>query len=99
MWLISVSVYSIGLFFVVCQLSMLRILNIENTDDTETLNEDELFTNRQAARHVCVAMRRYMEAHLGMKADAMRRATMRCDGTSLVAHVTAYKVSGDSFVL
>lgn len=72
---------------------MLRILNIENSEETETLNEDELFTNRQAARHVCVAMRRYMEAHLGIKADAMRKATMRNEGMSPVTHVTAYKVS------
>lgn len=74
-------------------LSMLRILNIENSEETETLNEDELFTNRQAARHVCVAMRRYMEAHLGIKADAMRKATMRNEGMSPVTHVTAYKAA------
>lgn len=73
-------------------MSTLRILNVENNEN-DSLNEDELFTNRQAARHVCVAIRRYMEAHLGIKADQMRRAHMRNEGGSPLAQMAAYKAA------
>ncbi|CAG2112664.1 unnamed protein product [Medioppia subpectinata] len=44
------------------------------SDETE-YTEDELFTKRQNARHVCVALKRYYEAHLLVEAEILRRNT------------------------
>ena len=71
-------------------MSTLRILNSE---DDNSLTEDDVFTNRQAARHVCVAIRRYFEAHLAIKSDHIRRTHMRSEGGSPLAEVSAYKVN------
>lgn len=49
------------------------MLDIFNDDDEYT--EDELFTKRQAARHVCVALKRYYDAHLVIEAEFMRRSS------------------------
>jgi len=56
------------------------------------LTEDEVFTSRQAARHVCVAIKKYMEAHLAIKADQIRRTHVRNEGGSPLAESPAYKV-------
>ena len=44
------------------------------SDETE-YTEDELFTKRQNARHVCVALKRYYEAHLLVEAELLRRSS------------------------
>ncbi len=44
------------------------------SDETE-YTEDELFTKRQNARHVCVALKRYFEAHLLVEAELLRRSS------------------------
>lgn len=72
-------------------MSILEILNIE--DQNEYMSEDEIFTSRQSARHVCVAMKRYFEAHLGIKADQTRRSHVRNEGGSPLAETAPYKVS------
>ncbi|KAL1514105.1 hypothetical protein ABEB36_003422 [Hypothenemus hampei] len=41
------------------------------------LNEDQECASRQIVRHVCLAYRRYLEAHLYHKAEVIRRSQMR----------------------
>lgn len=43
--------------------------------DESEFTEDELFTKRQNARHVCVALKRYYEAHLLVEAELLRRSS------------------------
>ncbi|XP_076666057.1 lisH and WD40 domain-containing protein mahjong isoform X3 [Andrena cerasifolii] len=52
-------------------ISTLPILNIE---EEPALNDDEECASRQIVRHVAVALKRYMEAHLHMKAEQLQRA-------------------------
>ena len=72
-------------------MSTLRVLNVEENNQ-EPLTDDEMFTNRQSARHVSVAIRRYMEAHLAIKSDQVRRSHMRNEGGSPLVELAAYKV-------
>ncbi|XP_011314239.1 protein mahjong isoform X1 [Fopius arisanus] len=51
-------------------ISTLPILNIE---EEPTLNDDEECASRQIVRHVAVALKRYMEAHLYLKAEQLQR--------------------------
>ncbi|OAD58169.1 DDB1- and CUL4-associated factor-like 1 [Eufriesea mexicana] len=52
-------------------ISTLRILNIE---EEPALNDDEECASRQVVRHVAVALKRYMEAHLHLKTEQLQRA-------------------------
>ncbi|XP_046626908.1 protein mahjong isoform X1 [Neodiprion virginianus] len=52
-------------------ISTLPILNI---DDDPALNDDEECASRQIVRHVAVALKRYMEVHLYVKAEQLQRA-------------------------
>lgn len=52
-------------------ISTLPILNIE---EEPALNDDEECASRQIVRHVAVALKRYMEAHLYLKAEQLQRA-------------------------
>ncbi|KAG7188404.1 hypothetical protein KM043_008052 [Ampulex compressa] len=52
-------------------ISTLPILNIE---EETALNDDEECASRQIVRHVAVALKRYMEAHLHLKAEQLQRA-------------------------
>ncbi|XP_012270857.1 DDB1- and CUL4-associated factor 1 isoform X2 [Orussus abietinus] len=52
-------------------ISTLPILNIE---EEPALNDDEECASRQIVRHVAVALKRYMEAHLYIKAEQLQRA-------------------------
>lgn len=72
------------------QISTLEILNPERDRD---LSEDQIFTMRQSARHVCVALKKYFEAHLAMKADELRRSHTRNEGGSPFQETPAYKVN------
>jgi HIV-1 Vpr-binding protein len=58
-----------------CQISTLRVLSSDETDDQ--LSEDEIFTSRQAARHVTVALKKYFETHLALRAAEIRRQSER----------------------
>ncbi|XP_047353955.1 protein mahjong isoform X2 [Vespa velutina] len=51
-------------------ISTLPILNIE---EEPALNDDEECASRQIVRHVAVALKRYMEAHLHLKAEQLQR--------------------------
>ncbi|CAD7012783.1 protein mahjong [Ceratitis capitata] len=55
--------------------SILKILNPSNNDDEdeEVLNDDLECASRQLVRHVCVALKRYMESHLYFKYNNFMR--------------------------
>ncbi|XP_022253323.1 DDB1- and CUL4-associated factor 1-like [Limulus polyphemus] len=57
------------------------------------LNDEQVFASRQAARHVCVALKRYYEAHLGIEAERQRRSHSRSEGGSLQPTVPPYKAA------
>ena len=71
-------------------MSTLQILDV---DEQQDLSDDEMFTSRQAARHVVVALKKYFDAHLAIRADNIRRSHARNEGHSPLAQVPAYKVS------
>lgn len=75
------------------QISTLEILNVEESSDAALLSEDTVFAMRQAARHVCGALKKYFEAHLAIKADEVRRSHTRNDGSSPLQETPAYKVN------
>lgn len=52
--------------------SILPILSI-NDDDNMSLNDDEECAARQIVRHVCVALKKYMESHLYYKYTHLNR--------------------------
>ncbi|CAG2061379.1 unnamed protein product, partial [Timema podura] len=55
----------------------LPILSVEYE---ATLNDDEESSARQIVRHVCVALKRYLESHLCVKAEQLRRTQFRETG-------------------
>ncbi|KAL3222632.1 hypothetical protein MRX96_028410 [Rhipicephalus microplus] len=80
-----------------------KLLNVMSTldvfvrgsnSDSATPSDDQVFASRQTARHVCVALKRYFEAHLAHKADHLRRshtrnATATSSGTSITSATSA----------
>lgn len=44
--------------------------------------EDEIFTKRQYAKHVCFALKRYFEAHLIIKTQSMIKTNSHSGGNS-----------------
>lgn len=70
-------------------------LDIMNIDDPHPDNqsEDELFTSRQSARHVSCALRRYLEAHMLIKAGELHRTQARSVGSSPPPTVSPYKAA------
>ncbi|ESN96091.1 hypothetical protein HELRODRAFT_67592 [Helobdella robusta] len=70
-------------------ISTLRIMNLE--ENRSNLTDDELFTNRQSARHVVVAIRRYLEAHVFMKSEQVKRMNMRTEGGTPLVETPANK--------
>lgn len=72
------------------QISTLPILNIE---EESTINDDEECASRQIVRHVAVALKRYMEAHLHMKAEQLQRAeNVRAERDTWQPSLPPYKV-------
>ena len=81
---------SYGIFVIMTQISTQEILRTDR--DIETfMTEDMTFTARQNVRHVCVALKKYFEAHLGIKADEIRREQTN-EYISPVSESSAYKV-------
>lgn len=77
------------LVLIVLQLSTLSILRVE---EATLLSDDEVFGSRQTAKHTCLALRRYFDAHLNIRADAWRRSMARNHGSTPPVPVPAYKV-------
>lgn len=59
----------ISTLFVLLQISVLPILATDGHD----LNDDDECAARQMVRHVCVALKRYMESHLFYKYTQLSR--------------------------
>lgn len=74
-------------------ISTLPILLAEN--NSPPLNEDAECASRQIVRHVCLAYKRYLEAHLYIKVEHIRRSQMRPSDryTQAIATLPSYKVS------
>ena len=65
------------------------ILNIE---EEPSLNDDEECASRQIVRHVAVALKRYMESHLYLKAEQLERMEMaRTEGDNWQPSLPPYK--------
>ena len=78
------------------QLSALSILR---PDEAGLLNDDEVFGSRQTVKHTCMALRRYFDAHLHIRADALRRSIARNEGGTPPVPVIAYKVNFQAYSL
>lgn len=73
------------------QISTLEILNPE--DQGALLSDDEIFSSRQTAKHTCMALRRYFEAHLAIKVEQVKQSLQRTEGGAPIHSQPYYKVS------
>ena len=80
------------LFFFVLFFFKLSTLSILRPEEAELLSDDEVLDKRQVAKHTCLALRRYFDAHLYIRADALRRSIARNQGGTPPVPVPAYKV-------
>uniref|UniRef100_A0A8C2L9F3 DDB1- and CUL4-associated factor 1 n=1 Tax=Cyprinus carpio TaxID=7962 RepID=A0A8C2L9F3_CYPCA len=78
-----------GLRRLVNLISTLEILNPE--DQGALLSDDEIFSSRQTAKHTCMALRRYFEAHLGIKVEQVKQSLQRTEGGALIHPQPYYK--------
>lgn len=70
-----------------------------STEEENALNEDEECSARQIVRHVCVALKRYFEAHLYIRAEQLRRVHMHeSDDHRQLHHMPSYKVKHQIFI-
>nr|CAD7256367.1 unnamed protein product [Timema shepardi] len=60
--------------------NLMCTLPILSVEYEATLNDDEESSARQIVRHVCVALKRYLESHLCVKAEQLRRTQFRETG-------------------
>lgn len=77
-------------FICVMKISTLEILNPE--DQGALLSDDEIFSSRQTAKHTCMALRRYFEAHLGIKVEQVKQSLQRTEGGVAIHPQPYYKV-------
>ncbi|KRT78245.1 hypothetical protein AMK59_6678 [Oryctes borbonicus] len=72
--------------------------NLSSEDSLPILNEDAECAARQIVRHVCVAYKRYLEAHLYAKVEQIRRSQFRPNErtTSTVPTQPSYKACKSS---
>lgn len=73
-------------------MSMLDIFVVDSVAQV-TLSDDQVFSSRQTARHVCAALKRYYEAHLAIKAEQLRRSHSRNQGGSPQPTTAPYKAT------
>uniref|UniRef100_A0A671X6U8 DDB1- and CUL4-associated factor 1 n=1 Tax=Sparus aurata TaxID=8175 RepID=A0A671X6U8_SPAAU len=77
-----------GLRRLVNLISTLEILNTEN--EVSLMSDDQVFSSRQTAKHTCMALRRYFEAHLAVKAELVKQS-LHSDGGTVVPQQPFYK--------
>uniref|UniRef100_A0A3B3BWZ6 DDB1- and CUL4-associated factor 1 n=1 Tax=Oryzias melastigma TaxID=30732 RepID=A0A3B3BWZ6_ORYME len=65
------------------------ILNPE--DQGALLSDDEIFSSRQTAKHTCMALRRYFEAHLAIKVEQVKQSLQRTEGGAPIHSQPYYK--------
>ena len=56
------------------------------------MSDDEIFSSRQTAKHTCMALRRYFEAHLAIKVEQVKQSLQRTEGGAPVHPQPYYKV-------
>uniref|UniRef100_A0A673A5V8 DDB1- and CUL4-associated factor 1 n=1 Tax=Sphaeramia orbicularis TaxID=375764 RepID=A0A673A5V8_9TELE len=78
-----------GLRRLVNLISTLEILNPE--DQGALLSDDEIFSSRQTAKHTCMALRRYFEAHLAIKVEQVKQSLQRTEGGAPIHSPPYYK--------
>uniref|UniRef100_A0AAR2IWV3 DDB1- and CUL4-associated factor 1 n=1 Tax=Pygocentrus nattereri TaxID=42514 RepID=A0AAR2IWV3_PYGNA len=78
-----------GLRRLVNLISTLEILNPE--DQGALLSDDEIFSSRQTAKHTCMALRRYFEAHLAIKVEQVKQSLQRTEGGAPIHPQPYYK--------
>ncbi|XP_008407390.1 protein VPRBP-like isoform X4 [Poecilia reticulata] len=78
-----------GLRRLVNLISTLEILNTDN--DAPLMNEDQVFSNRQTAKHTCMALRRYFEAHLAVKTEQMKQSLHTSESGTIIPQQPPYK--------
>lgn len=78
-----------GLRRLVNLISTLEILNPE--DQGALLSDDEIFSSRQTAKHTCMALRRYFEAHLAIKVEQVKQSLQRTEGGAPIHSQPHYK--------
>ncbi|RWS31137.1 protein VPRBP-like isoform X3 [Leptotrombidium deliense] len=61
--------------------------------DESEYTDDELFTKRQTARHVCVALKRYYEAHLVIESEHLRRSESSSSSNSSASSLSRNKAA------
>ncbi|XP_032243093.2 DDB1- and CUL4-associated factor 1 [Nematostella vectensis] len=74
-------------------INLLSTLPILRVDEAALLSDDEVFSSRQTVKHACMALRKYFEAHLSIKADALRRNLARQNGGTPPIPIPAYKAA------
>ncbi|XP_034725345.1 DDB1- and CUL4-associated factor 1-like [Etheostoma cragini] len=78
-----------GLRRLVNLVSTLQILNTEN--EVSVMSDDQVFANRQTAKHTCMALRRYFEAHLAVKVEQVKQSLHTSDGGTSVPQQPFFK--------
>uniref|UniRef100_A0A3P8W8V5 DDB1- and CUL4-associated factor 1 n=1 Tax=Cynoglossus semilaevis TaxID=244447 RepID=A0A3P8W8V5_CYNSE len=66
-----------GLRRLVNLISTLEIMNMDS--EVAILSDDRVFSDRQTAKHTCMALRRYFEAHLGLKTEQVKQSIHTAD--------------------
>uniref|UniRef100_A0A3Q1ATS5 DDB1- and CUL4-associated factor 1 n=1 Tax=Amphiprion ocellaris TaxID=80972 RepID=A0A3Q1ATS5_AMPOC len=78
-----------GLRRLVNLVSTLEILKTEN--EASLMNDDQVFSSRQTAKHTCMALRRYFEAHLAVKTEQVKQSLHASDGGTIIPQQPFYK--------
>ena len=56
------------------------------------LSDDQIFSSRQTAKHTCMALRRFFEAHLAIKVEQVKQSLQRTEGGAPIHPQPYYKV-------
>ena len=70
----------------------LSTLSIFRQDEAESLSVTEVFDKIQVAKDICIALRRYFEARLYLKATLLRRSIALNQGGMPAVPLPFYKV-------
>ncbi|CAN9512112.1 unnamed protein product [Ophioblennius macclurei] len=54
--------------------------------DESAISDDKVFFSRQTARHTCMALRKYLEAHLAVKTEQVKQTLHESDCEPVVSH-------------
>ncbi|XP_035518554.1 DDB1- and CUL4-associated factor 1-like [Morone saxatilis] len=72
--------------------NLISTLGILNTDsEVSIMSDDQVFSSRQTAKHTCMALRRFFEAHLAVKAEQVKQSLHSSDGGTVVPQQPFYK--------